>query len=102
MDCNGTCIFIGAGMRVLGVGMPLRLLFMALDRCVGRLAFIYYYDEYLYSIETDFAVRGRYALALLRLLPRWTELRVREVRVGEGCLASLARGENEVVEIALF
>lgn len=84
------------------MSIPLKLLFEVLNYCRGRLFFTYYYDEYVYSIETHFVVNGRYALAFLRLLPLWSELKVKEIRLGEGCSASLARGENEAVEIVLL
>lgn len=83
------------------VEVPLRLAFAALDQCRGRLIFIYYKGDFLYSIETDYAVRGRYALLLLRLLPLWNTLKVKEMRIGDGCLVSLNR-YDEIIDIILL
>lgn len=71
------------------------------DRCKGRLYFAYYKGDFLFSIETDYAIRGRYALLLLRLFPRWRRYEVDEVRAGEGCALTLSDGD-EAIDIFLM
>ncbi|MFB6490354.1 MAG: hypothetical protein TU35_003750 [Thermoproteus sp. AZ2] len=81
--------------------IPLRLAFAALDQCAGRLIFVYYKGDFLFSVETDYAIRGRYALLLLRLLPLWNTFKVKEMRIGDGCLVSLNR-YDEIIDIILL